>query len=92
MGPKQQQWKYPGYAAQDRSGHYSGSGYSNSSGQAGQSERSGQDLPYGSYSFRRNDDPFVCTEEEQFLQSKIRLGLIKDNLFHTLRVNIPEKK
>ena len=36
MAPKQyEQWKWPGYAAQDRSGYYSG-----------QSGRSGQDLPY----------------------------------------------
>ena len=36
MAPKQyEQWKWPGYAAQDRSGYYSG-----------RSGRSGQDLPY----------------------------------------------
>ena len=54
------EWKWPGYAAQDRSGHYSGrSGYSNQAGQSGQSGRSGQDLPYNA------DDPVLGTDMTQ---------------------------
>ena len=66
MGPKQQEWKYPGYAvqdrlqaAQDRSGHYSAAAYSNSSGQAGQSGRTGHDLPYNA------SDPVLGTDMTQ---------------------------
>ena len=36
--------------------------------------------------------PLFVQKKNNFCKAKIRLGLIKDNLFHTLRVNIPEKK
>ena len=64
MAPKQyQQWKWPGYAAQDRSGYYSG--------QAGQSGRSGQDLPYNP------EDPVLGTDMTQGEWDQLRSLLRK---------------
>ena len=58
-----EQWRWPGYAAQDRTGYYSG--------QAGQSGRSGQDLPYNP------EDPVLGTDMTQGEWDQLRSLLRK---------------
>ena len=38
---------------------------------------------YGSNSFRRNDDPLICIDEEKFCMDKIRLGIFVSPVFST---------